>query len=115
MLDVGRTDEHELGFVNDDTIGLQAPHFGSKDLDIGPDVLLKVELEGQKCNEDFENIGGAGPICTLDDGIQQVFNLVIVDTLVIQPLAVLRMVSAILMPTLLVMASAVSSFAPIMA
>ena len=72
-----------MGFVNDDAIGLQAPYFGSKDLDIGPDVLLKVELEGQKCKKEFENIGGAGPICTLDDGIQQAFNLVIVEALVI--------------------------------
>ena len=50
MLDVGQGDERELGFIDNDIIGPQASHFGSKDLNVGLDLLLKVELEGQNCN-----------------------------------------------------------------
>ena len=75
MLDVGQGDKLELGFVDDDAVGPLAPHFGLKDLDIDPDLLLKVELESQDCDKEFKNIGNAGLICPLDACIQQVFDL----------------------------------------
>lgn len=90
MLDVGQGDKHELGFINYDAIGLQTPHFGSKDINVGPYLLLKVDLEGQNCNKEFENTGGAGQICTLDDCIQHVFDLVIINAFVIQPIGSLE-------------------------
>ena len=79
-----------MGFVNNDAVGPQASHFSTKDFDIGPDLLLAIELEDQNCNEEFENIGGVGPIGALDDRVQHVFKLVIVDALVIRPISSLE-------------------------
>ena len=53
MLDGAYSDKPELGLVNNDTIGPHASHFGMKDFDFDPDLFLEVELEGQKCNEEF--------------------------------------------------------------
>ena len=47
-------------------------------------------MEGQNCDKELKNNSGVGSICTLDAHAQQVFELVIVNALVIRPISSLE-------------------------
>ena len=69
--------------INHDAIGMNVGNFGVEEFDVGDDLFLEVELEGEDGSELLEDVASVGMVSALDGCSDKFVELVVVNAPVV--------------------------------